>query len=221
MGYYGNTKQGSLHLDFTAITNAFRAAVDELLDRPQKYRLMENDTIKVKEFGWWGDDRTLYRVAALVDIPRHGVKAGDLGGYVESEKSLSHYGDAWVGGNARVFKDARVKDNALVTDDAELKQKAKALENVVISGTSELSQWSVATGNAQVAGASKMSWHSRADGNACLNGASLLMHTHVTGDTVIFGEAPLSETDKKDMTKRMAEDPVYRRIAKGTLGAPR
>lgn len=213
--------RGRLHLDFTAITSAFRTAIDELLDRPQKYRLLENDTINVKEFGWWGEDRTLYRVTALVNIPRHGVKAGDSGGYVESEKSLSHYGDAWVGSNARVFKDARVKDNALVTDDAELKQKAKALENAVIGGTSELSQWSVAAGNVQVAGASKMSWHSRADGDARLNSASLLMKTHVTGDTVISGEASLSEADKQDMKKRMAEDPVYRRIAKGTLGAQR
>ena len=208
-------------MDFTAITKSFRTAIDELLDRPEKYKLLENDTIKVKEFGWWGDDRTLYRVEALVDIPRHGVKAGDIGGYVESEKSLSHYGDAWVGGSARVFKDARVKDNALVTDDAELKQKAKALENAVIGGTSELSQWSVAAGNAQVAGASKMSWHSRADGDARLDSASLLMKTHVTGDTIISGEAPLSAADKEDMNKRMATDPVYRRIAKGLLAPPR
>ncbi len=208
-------------MNFTAITQSFRAAIDELLDRPQKYQLLENDTIKVKEFGWWGEDRTLYRVAALVDIPRHGVKAGDLGGYVESEKSLSHYGDAWVGGDARVFKNARVKDNALVTDSAELKQKAKALENTVVSGTSELSQWSVAAGNAQVVGASKMSWHSRADGDARLESASLLMKTHMTGNTVMSGEAPLSEADKQDMKKRMAEDPVYRRISKGTFGAPR
>lgn len=208
-------------MDFTAITTSFRTAIDELLDRPKKYKRLENDTIKVKEFGWWGDDRILYRVEALVDIPRHGVKAGDIGGYVESEKSLSHYGDAWVGGNARVFKDARVKDNALVTDDAELKQKAKALENVVIGGTSELSQWSIAAGNAQIAGASKMSWHSRADGDARLDSASLLMKTHVTGDTVMSGEAPLSAADKEDMNKRMATDPVYRRIAKGALAPPR
>ena len=208
-------------LDFAAITKSFRAAVDELLDRPKKFQLLEADSIKVKEFGWWGDDRTLYRVEALVDIPRHDVKAGDIGGYVESEKSLSHYGDAWVGGNARVFKNARVKDNALITDSAELKQKAKALENAVIGGTSEITQWSVAAGNAQVAGASTMSWHSRVDGDARLESASLLMRTHVTGTNVVKGEAPLSAADKEDMAQRMATDPVYRRIAKGTLGAPK
>lgn len=29
---------------------------------------------------------TLHRITALRDIPRHGVKAGDLGGWIESER---------------------------------------------------------------------------------------------------------------------------------------
>lgn len=208
-------------MHFTAITSAFRTAIDELLDRPKKFQLLDNDSITVKEFGWWGADRTLRRVQALVDIPRHGVKAGDIGGYVESERSLSHYGDAWVGGNARVFKDARVKDNALVTDETQLKQKAKVLENAVVRDMSILSQWSVAAGNAKVAGASQMSWHSRADGDAQLKDASLLMKTHVTGNAVVTGETPMSDADKKEMKQRMAADPIYQHIAKGRLGAPR
>ena len=32
----------------------------------------------------------LYRIRALRDIPEIDVKAGDLGGYVESENNLSH-----------------------------------------------------------------------------------------------------------------------------------
>lgn len=208
-------------MDYAAITKSFRTAIDELLDRPQKFQLLENDTIKVKEFGWWGEDRTLYRVQAMTDIPRHGVHAGDLGGYVESEKCLSHEGDAWVGGNARVFKDARVRDNALVTDDAQLKQKSKALGNATVEDASELSQWAVAAGNAAVTGASKMSWHSRADGDARLESASLLMKTHVTGSAVVTGEAPMSAADKREMDKRMAEDPVYRKMAKGAIAPPK
>ena len=45
----------------------------------------------------------LRRIRALRDIPRYNVKAGDLGGWVESEKNLSQEGDCWVGGNARVY----------------------------------------------------------------------------------------------------------------------
>lgn len=33
------------------------------------------------------------------------VQKGDLGGYVEKEDNLSHSGDAWVSGNARIDSD--------------------------------------------------------------------------------------------------------------------
>lgn len=52
----------------------------------------------------------LHRITALRDIPRHGVKAGDLGGWIESERNLSQSDDAWISGNARVWGDARVSD---------------------------------------------------------------------------------------------------------------
>ena len=50
--------------------------------------------------------RTLHQIKALIDIEVMNVKAGDLGGYVESEKNLSHDGNAWVYGNAWVCGDA-------------------------------------------------------------------------------------------------------------------
>ena len=46
------------------------------------------------------DGRTLHRIRALKDLPEHGVKKGDLGGFIEHENNLT--GDAWVGGNAWV-----------------------------------------------------------------------------------------------------------------------
>ena len=50
---------------------------------------------------------TLHRIRALTAV---GVlaAAGQLGGWVESEKNLEQSGDAWVSGNARVSGDARV-----------------------------------------------------------------------------------------------------------------
>ena len=41
----------------------------------------------------------LHRIRALVDIPMYGVKAGDLGGYIEKEDNLSQYDNCWVSGN--------------------------------------------------------------------------------------------------------------------------
>lgn len=56
--------------------------------------------------------RKLFRIKALIDIERYGVKACYLGGWVEKEDNLSQNGDAWVCGNAQVSGDAHVFGNA-------------------------------------------------------------------------------------------------------------
>ena len=61
-------------------------------------------------------NRILYQIEALKDFGN--VKAGDLGGYIESEENLSQYDNAWVYGDAQVFDNARVYGNALVYNDA-------------------------------------------------------------------------------------------------------
>lgn len=71
----------------------------------KKYKLLKSDTIKVS-------GRTLYRIVALRSFGS--VKKGDLGGYIEGENSLSHYHNAWVGGDAQVYGDAEVVGNAEV-----------------------------------------------------------------------------------------------------------
>lgn len=50
--------------------------------------------------------RKFFRIKALVNIERYGVKAGDLGGWVEKEDNLSQSGNAWVSGNAEVSGNA-------------------------------------------------------------------------------------------------------------------
>ena len=70
-------------------------------------------------------NRILYQIEALKDFGD--VKAGDLGGYIESEENLSQYDNAWVFDNARVygnacvFDNARVYGNACVFGDAQIK----------------------------------------------------------------------------------------------------
>ena len=56
----------------------------------------------------------LHRIRALVAMATIGVAVGDLGGWIEKEKNLSHSGNAWVSGDARVFGNARVSDDARV-----------------------------------------------------------------------------------------------------------
>ena len=55
----------------------------------------------------------LYRIKALSSFGC--VSAGDLGGFLESEKNLSQNGDAWVYGDAEVYGNARVYGNAEVS----------------------------------------------------------------------------------------------------------
>ena len=58
------------------------------------------------------DGTVLHRIRALRGILRHGVKAGDIGGWIEKENNLSQYGDAWVYGDAEVCGDAKVSANS-------------------------------------------------------------------------------------------------------------
>ena len=66
--------------------------------------------------------RTLHRIRAIVDVAY--AKAGDVGGWIESEANLSDVGNAWVYGdakvygNAEVYGDAKVYGNAKVCGDA-------------------------------------------------------------------------------------------------------
>lgn len=76
-----------------------------------------------EEKQWMG--QTLKRIRALVDIPVIGVAAGDLGGWIVSEGSLSHNGNAWVFGNAWVSNNALVSDNARVSGNAWVSGRAK------------------------------------------------------------------------------------------------
>ena len=70
----------------------------------KKYELTE-ETFTV--FG-----KTLYRIRAVRDFGS--VKTGEFGGYIEKEENLSHFGNAWIYGDARVFGNAWVYGNAEV-----------------------------------------------------------------------------------------------------------
>ena len=59
--------------------------------------------------------KTLFRIRALRSFGD--IKAGDLGGFIENERNLSHEGNAWVSGDARVDGDAWVDGNAQVSGD--------------------------------------------------------------------------------------------------------
>ena len=85
---------------------------------------------------WSG--KKLYRIRALVSFGV--VVAGQLGGFIESEKNLDQClsGDAWVSGNARVYGDAWVYGNAEVYGNARVRSHAVIFEHKMIFGASNV-----------------------------------------------------------------------------------
>ena len=102
----------------------------------KKYELTE-ETINI--FG-----KTLHRIRATRDFSN--VHAGDLGGFIEDERNLSHDENAWVGdearvdgnalvyGNAWAYGEARVSGNALVSGDARVSGEALVSDDARVGG---------------------------------------------------------------------------------------
>ena len=74
---------------------------------------------------------TLHRIKAISSFGS--VKKGDIGGWIETEENLSASGNAWVFGNAWVSDDARVFGNAWVSDDARVSGNAWVSGNAGVS----------------------------------------------------------------------------------------
>ena len=84
--------------------------------------------------------KILHRIRAVRDIPEYEIKSGDMGGWLETEKNLSHNGSAWVADSAvvmdeaRVTGAARVTGNALVMDSARVMGKALVTDSARVMG---------------------------------------------------------------------------------------
>ncbi|MFW9326943.1 hypothetical protein, partial [Glaesserella parasuis] len=94
-----------------------------------KYELLKDDTVN-------HHGRTLYRIKALITFGT--VVAGELGGYIETEKNLDHRGNAWVYGNARVYGDALVYGDTLVYGNAQVRSFAFIYERKMIFSASNV-----------------------------------------------------------------------------------
>ena len=118
----------------------------------------------------------LYRVVALKDFGN--VKAGDIGGWVESEHNLSQEGDCWVCDDAYVCDDAQVYDNARVYDNAEVYGSAKVCDDAVVFGDAWVYE------DAQVYDNARVYDDAVVFGRAVVHGSA-----KVCDDAVVFGDA--------------------------------
>lgn len=134
-------------------------------------------------------DRTLYRIRALIDIKEHGVKKGDLGGWIENEENLSHDGAAWVGGLAVVCDAAQVCDGALVSDSALVYGAARVSGSAQVCGGAQVSGAAVVCETARVGGAALVSGSAIVGGSARVGGAAV-----VRGLALVGGSARISSS---------------------------
>ena len=107
-----------------------------------KYKLKE----ETKEF--FG--RTLHRIVCVTAFAD--VAAGELGGWIESEKNLDQCGNAWVCDNAKVYSNAFVCGNAEVYGNAKVHGNALVYGNAFVCGNAEVHGNAEVYGNAEVCG---------------------------------------------------------------------
>ena len=117
---------------------------------------------ETKEFS----GHTLHRIRAVRDFDTEfcHVKAGDLGGGIESEKNLDQNYTAWVADEAMVFEKACVSEEACVSGHAQVFGEA------IVTGGAEV------TDNARIFG-----------------DAFILDFVKIYGDTKFFGDAMVSD----------------------------
>lgn len=140
----------------------------------KKYRLT-NETVTIA-------DVTLYRIQAMRDFGN--VRKGERGGFIQSEKNLSHEGSCWVYENAKVYGDAEVYENALVYENAEVCGAAWVYGNAMVCGNATISEKAKVYANAIVYGNAKVCGYAKVCGDA-----EVFEYAMVYGDAWVDGNA--------------------------------
>ena len=78
------------------------------------------------------DGVTYHRIRACKDFDVQGyhVKAGDLGGYVESERNIDQDGNGWISGLALISGNARVRGDAVIGGNARVSKS----DHIIVIG---------------------------------------------------------------------------------------
>lgn len=129
------------------------------------------------------------------------VRKGDLGGFIQCEKNLSHLGTAWVYDDAVVMDDAVVEDDAKVSGSSKVTENARVYDNAYVDGKSEISGHSQVFESARVED-SKLDTKARAYGRTKVINSALQSFSRVydnafvkdstlSGNCEVYGEASI------------------------------
>ena len=105
----------------------------------------------IKESRKWIGGEYGNRILALRDIPTKGVKAGDVGGWLGENATLSQEGDSWIGYNAIVCGHAAVSENAGIYDNAVIGGHANICGDAAVYGNAAVYLGRI-SGDARVCG---------------------------------------------------------------------
>ncbi|BFH16535.1 hypothetical protein WDD9_005651 [Paenibacillus melissococcoides] len=107
---------------------------------------------------------TLHRIRAVRDFGD--VKAGELGGWVESEKNLGHSGDCWVYDESAIFGRGRVRNNAKVMNNSSIHDNGLVFDSAIID-------------NSDVFGSAKVEYHARIEDRSRVYQHAYIVGSHV------------------------------------------
>lgn len=72
----------------------------------------------------------LYRIQAVINFST--VRAGTIGGLVQSDENLAHEGDCWITPHAKALHDSRIRDNAWLMDRAMLRNNSELCDEAML-----------------------------------------------------------------------------------------
>lgn len=166
--------------------------------KTEKYEIIIDDTIEI-------DGHTLYRIKALIDF--NDVKAGDLGGYIESVNNLSDELDCWAYDDSKIYEKARVSRNATIHNNCTLHGNAKMFGHASAFNNVEIGNQMIINDFASIYGNVKLLGHGLICSRAKINGHVLIKakDVHIGKDTIISDKNIVS--DKLIIRGRYEIDP--------------
>lgn len=145
----------------------------------KKYEILKDQAITM-------NGSTIYRIKALRNFGD--VKAGDIGGFIEKEENLSHEGPCWVYGDAMVYHNAKVRENAIVRDYAHVYNESQVLHNAIVEGHARVHGHGIVFGNARIKDNGSVFDH------GIVNGFAIVQDNAVVRDCArVYGETTIKD----------------------------
>lgn len=143
-----------------------------------------------------------YRIQATRDIPEHGVKTGDFGGYVTSKFILSQEGSCWIADQAQVLGFVGIEDNAYIGDKAVVNaiEKDWGAPPAIINVTDNAKITENATIYAKgIKGDDFYDNETEIKGNVHIYGEAFINKSEVIeGDVKVYGNAVIDQAERID-----------------------